>query len=281
MIKRILVPLDPSPFSKAALDWACFMAKRQGAELFGLVILDFPGIKKSIGPVPLGGAFYAKQLQETRVEEARKRIDSLLSGFIKKCQSQGIDHSENLSQGMPSQCIIMESLYFDAVVMGLRTYFHFETTDKEGDSLEKVLDHSITPIYGIPAKIQLPQRPGRKMKVLILFNGSMAAGHALQRFAQLALPEKSDVILLCSHEERETASVYLDKAEAYLARHSFGRIQKEWTGEDLLPLLERDYLGRVDLVVVGSHSKRGLFKYKLGSVPKELVKLASTPLLIG
>jgi nucleotide-binding universal stress UspA family protein len=281
MIKRILVPLDPSPFSKAALDWACFMAKRHGAELSGLVVLDFPGIKRSIGPVPLGGSFYAARLQKSRVEDAEKRIHSLLSGFIKKCQSMGIDHSENLSQGVPSQCIIMESLYFDAVVMGMRTHFHFETSDKHGDSLEKVLDHSITPIYGIPRNIQLPELPSYKMKVLVLFDGSMAAGHALQRFAQLALPDQSDVILLSSHEKQEVASGYLDKAELYLRRHSFRSIQKEWTAEDIIRVLETDYLGQIDLVVTGAHSKKGLFKFKLGSVPKHLVQLASTPILIG
>jgi nucleotide-binding universal stress UspA family protein len=111
--------------------------------------------------------------------------------------------------------------------------------------------------------------------------GSMAAGHALQRFAQLALPDKSDVILLSSREDRKTASGYLDEAEAYLRRHSFSDTQKDWTGEDILPVLGKDYLGWVDLVVVGSHSERGVFKYKLGSVPNYLIKLANTPILIG
>jgi nucleotide-binding universal stress UspA family protein len=281
MIKRILVPLDPSPFSKAALDWACFMAKRQSAELTGLVVLDFPGIKKSIGPVPLGGSSYARQLKEARLGAAKKHIQSLLARFNEKCQKEGVDHSTGQRQGVPSQWILAESIYFDAVVMGLRTHFRFETSDKPGDSLEKVIDHSITPIYCIPEKIRLPQRPGQKMKVLISFNGSMAAGHALQRFAQLARPDRSDVILLSSHENREVASGYLDQAEIYLRRHSFDSIEKKWTRDDILQVLEKEYLGKVDLIVVGSHSQKGLFKFKLGGVPKYIIKVASTPILIG
>jgi nucleotide-binding universal stress UspA family protein len=281
MIKRILVPLDPSPFSKAALDWASFMAKRHGAELTGLVVLDFPGIKKSIGPVPLGGSFYAEKLQKSRLEDAKKHIQSLLSRFNEKCKKEGIDHSAGQRQGVPSHWILAESIYFDAVVMGLRTHFRFEASDKPGDSLEKVIDHSITPIYCIPEKIHLPERPGQKMKILISFNGSMAAGHALQRFAQLALPDRSDVILLSSHENREVALGYLEQAERYLRRHSFSHIQKKWTGDDILQVLEKEYLGKVDLIVVGSHSQKGLFKFKLGSVPKYLIRVARTPILIG
>jgi len=109
----------------------------------------------------------------------------------------------------------------------------------------------------------------------------MAAGHALQRFAQLALPDRSDVILLISHENREVAFGYLDQAEMYLRRHSFSHIQKKWTGDDIIQVLETDYLDKVDLIVVGSHSQKGLFKFKLGSVPKYLIKVARTPILIG
>ena len=53
MIKRILLPLDSSPYTDTAMEIGCDLAERHGAELTGLVILDIPGIEKSIGPVPL------------------------------------------------------------------------------------------------------------------------------------------------------------------------------------------------------------------------------------
>jgi nucleotide-binding universal stress UspA family protein len=281
MIKRILVPLDPSPFSKAALDWAMFMARRHDAELAGLVILDFPGIRKSTGPVPLGGSFYAGRLQESRAEEATKRINTLLARFVEKCDKERVAHSENRRQGIPSRWILKESIYYDAVVMGMRTHFRFGTGEKHGDSLEKVLDHSITPIYCVPQNVRLPEGPDRKMTALILFNGSLPSGHALQRFAQLAVPERSDVVLLISHEEREEALGLLDQAEAYLRRHSFERIQKKWTDDNIIKALESGYPDGIDLIVVGAHSQKGLYKFKLGGVPRHLIKAANTPLLLG
>jgi nucleotide-binding universal stress UspA family protein len=281
MIKRILVPLDPSPYSEAALEWAIFMAKRHGAEVSGLVILDFPGIKKSIGPVPLGGSFYAERLQQSRVEEAKKRINSLLTRFIEKCETAKVGHSEERGQGVPSDSILKRSIYFDAVVMGMRTRFRFGMDEKHGDSLERVLDHSITPLYCIPQGVRLPEGPSRKMSALILFNGSLASGHALQRFAQLARPEKSEVILFASADDREEAMGYLDKAESYLRRHSFDLIQKKWTDKEPVGALESGYLGRVDLIVAGAHSQKRMIKFKLGRVPKHLIEAANTPLLLG
>ena len=91
MIKRILVPLDPSPYSKSALNLACIIAKVYDAELTGLVILDIPGIEDSIGPVPIGGLYYAEKLEKEKKEEAQKRIDGLLKNFKKKCEKETVN----------------------------------------------------------------------------------------------------------------------------------------------------------------------------------------------
>ena len=59
MVKSILIPLDPSPYTDSAIEIGCRMAKYHGAQLTGLVILDIPGIEKQIGPVPIGASYYA------------------------------------------------------------------------------------------------------------------------------------------------------------------------------------------------------------------------------
>jgi len=54
MLKRILIPLDPGPYTEKCIELGCIMANRLDAELTGMVILDIPGIEKSVGPVPDG-----------------------------------------------------------------------------------------------------------------------------------------------------------------------------------------------------------------------------------
>ena len=46
MIKRILIPLDPSEYAQAAIQVGAQIARRTDAELTGLVILDIESIEE-------------------------------------------------------------------------------------------------------------------------------------------------------------------------------------------------------------------------------------------
>ena len=279
MIKRILIPLDTSPYTEAALELGCNVAKRHGAELTGLVVLDIPGIEKSITPVPIGGLYYLEHLEKSIEKRARKRIQSLLDRFDEKCEKEGIAHRQAERQGSPSEQIIRESIFYDFVIIGLYTYFDFRASDKPGDTLDKILDHSITPIYGVPEKFSMPT--AEKIKVLIAFNGSLPSARALQRLAQLAVPETTEVTLLMSDPERETADYYLDQAEAYLNSHSIRNVSKEWISQDIIEAMKESYLDWATIVVVGAHSKRRLIDFTVGSLTKYLIKEARKPIIIG
>ncbi len=75
MIKRILLPLDPSSYTKTATYIACKIAQLHHAEVTGLVILDLPGIERSIGPIPMGALHYAEKIELAKKVEASQRIE--------------------------------------------------------------------------------------------------------------------------------------------------------------------------------------------------------------
>jgi nucleotide-binding universal stress UspA family protein len=281
MIKRILIPLDPSPFTDMALEIGTTMAKINQAELTGLVILDIPGIEKSIGPIPLGGLYYAEKVEKARQKEAHDHIHSLQEKFKHKCEKEGVAYRLAEQQGSPSERIIQESIFYDAVIIGMRTFFHFETQDSPGDSLEKILDETITPVYAVPEKFDLPRVPEEKIKVLIAFDGSLPSARALQRFAQLAPVDIFEVRLLISEQDEEKARYYLNEAESYLKSHNVHHIEKEWINGNIKDAIDEKYLDWADVIVVGAHSKRGLFKFMVGSLTKHLIKIAKKPILIG
>ena len=81
-----------------------------------------------------------------------------------KCKKEGIRHREAERQGSPSTQILNESLYYDLIMVGLKSYFHFETSEKYGRSLDQLLKESVTPIYGIPEKILNWEKPDRKIR---------------------------------------------------------------------------------------------------------------------
>ncbi len=281
MIKRILIPLDPSPYTESALEIGTTMAQFNNAQVTGLVILDIPGIEKSIGPVPLGGLYYAEKIEKTKQEMAEKRIHELLTRFREKCESAGIDYREAELQGSPSERIIQESIFYDAIIIGMRTFFHFETRETPGDSLEKVLDQTVTPVYAVPEKLIMPELPSEKINVLIAFDGSLPAARAMQRFAQLAPVDVFNVRIIISEDDEKKAHYYLNQAEAYLNCHNVNQIQKEWIRDDIIEVIEKKYLDWAHVIVVGAHSKKGLFDFKVGSLTRHLIKIARKPVLIG
>jgi nucleotide-binding universal stress UspA family protein len=280
MIKRILIPLDPSPYTTAALDMACVIARINDAELTGIVVLDVPGIRKSTGPVPIGAYRYAEKERNFKEKEAKERKDLLLSMFREKCELEGVKYSKSKHEGTPSEQIISESIYYDTMIMGMRTYFQFATSDESGDTLDKILDYSITPIFAVPKEYSFSKRLEKKLKVLIPYNGSLPAARALHHFAHLSIV-KAEVKILMSDKNKDTAEFHLDRAAEYLNAHSISEIKKEWTTKDIIDEVEAKYLDWADIVVVGAHSKKSLTNFFVGSLTKHLIKAAKKPVLIG
>jgi len=83
------------------------------------------------------------------------------------CEAQHVAHMEDEFAGVPASVITETAALYDLVVMGLRTFYHFETRENDGDSLERILDRTASPVLAVPAD------PGAAFqRVLIAYDGS-------------------------------------------------------------------------------------------------------------
>ncbi|MDA1276507.1 MAG: universal stress protein [Verrucomicrobia bacterium] len=289
MIKRVLIPLDPSPYADAALAFACELARKHDAAIGGLVILDTCGIEKSIGPIPAGGLYYADLHIAREEKQSHDRIRALLEKFEAHCESAKVRHFQSERQGTPAENIVQESVFYDCVTIGLRTFFEYETDagadllygtsdDHPGDSLDRVTQHSVVPTFAIPLGWKPLDRP---FKVLLAFNGSVASVRSLHQFANLFTPATAEVTVLTACPDSIKGRFLLDQVEAYLNAHGFEKIRKEWTGMDIRRAMSNGFAERSDLIVVGAHSKTLIVDFMLGSVCKDLIARAEKPLLIA
>ncbi|MCP4724091.1 MAG: universal stress protein, partial [bacterium] len=178
MIKRILIPLDNSKYCESAIETGCYMARYYGAELTAITVLDIPGIENSVGPVPMGGSAYAKELREHKKKEAHETLEKVLKGFREKCDTENVQHRVLQESGEPAEEIINYAILYDLVVMGLKTFFHFGTSDEPGETIDKLLEHTVTPGIAVPENFQIT---GKEMNVLIAFDGSLPAARALRQ----------------------------------------------------------------------------------------------------
>jgi len=278
MLRRILIPLDSSPYSQAALKWGCYTAKRLDAELTGLAVLDIPGIERSVGSVPAGGIYFAQHLVEKREDEALGHVEKLLKDFEEKCKQDGIKYRIAKRQGNPSDEIIHSSIYHDLVVLGLRNCYHFECEQKANDSVEKVLDNMVTPVLAVPDRFEVPQG---KVNALIAFNASLPSSRAMHRFAQLVRTAEFKVKLLMSDPDMDYAQSCLAQAEEYLRAHDFDDIEKVWTPQNIYEEIRDQHLADANLIVIGAHLKKGITDFMVNSLMKHLLREENKYLLIG
>jgi nucleotide-binding universal stress UspA family protein len=257
------------------------MAKIYDAQVTGLVVLDIPGIEKSIGPIPAGALHFAEKIELAKKTEASQRIELLMKKFRDICETEGIAFFEAHEQGYPSDQIIEVSKYYDLVLIGLRTFYHFETSNKAGDSLENLLKESVTPVMGVPEKFSLNILGGEKIKVLIAHDGGLQSARALQRFGQLANSFYMDITILNSSQDKQVGNYILDQAEEYLKVRNVANVEKEWTSQDIIQVIQDKYYDSHDAFCVGAHAKEGLFDFKVGSLTRFLVKQGQKPVFIG
>lgn len=278
MLKRLLVPLDPSPFSTSAVSHACELAADHNAEVTGLIVVDVPGIHKSVTPISPGSAHIAERAELRMEAEAYGILSGLLEEFADQCDKAGVAHRSVESAGDPVEIISWESAFYDLLVIGLRTHFSFKTSEEPGKTLSKLIGKLATPILAVPESYT----PfGNTLESVIAFNGSPASIRSMRQFAQNFKGKNLDIVILTSSDEMDEAREIAEPAEGYLSAYGFDRIRLEWTPEDILDAIDEQYIGSAEVIVSGMHSKRGLFDFHVGSLPEHLVAEAKIPVYIG
>ena len=271
MLKRILVPLDSSEFSRTATRAACQIAKRNNAEVIGLTILDLLGVTGDVAPIhAVALKAYHERLHQAEID-ATERIKYALSYFRQICEREGVEHKEHELQGISANGILSSAAYADLVVMGLRTYFRNPTT--EGNSLEEVINESATTTLALPK--HFPEFP---KTILLAYDGSHHATRALHATASMhhAMPfEKAYIVT--SNSDPGTRSFLLQQAAVYLRSHHLEDIVLVDTEADIIETVHEDFLEKVDLIALGIHGRHPIKDFFVGS----LINFGHKPLLLA
>ncbi len=280
MLKRILVPLDTSDYSKAAVDYACSMANQHDATLTGIVVLNLFGLKKSLGRPGVGGIHYYKKLEDFKIKEAQEHIEKLKSDFAQKCKKKGINYTIDDEQGRPSSWILEDGKFHDIIVIGMKTHFRLGSGRETGASSERIIENSVTPKYLIPSKEGLRQKLN---KVLVLLDEGQPSGRALQRYCQVGLPgatKKIRVIMTCKKEKEGREAI--ERAKQLLGAHGFKSVEDFWYPNSIKKHLEEDgHVDWADLIVKAPNPESEIIHFKFSNLTKFLIKLEKKPLFLG
>ena len=275
MPQRIIVGLDGTEYSKSAIHWAIRRANVFGAVIVGIAILDVPGIEKAAIGAGLGASFYAKKSIDTKLEDASAKTKEFMNEFETLVKEAGIPYEMYLKIGDPVDVFMEEGKTADLIIMGLRTYFQFETTQQPDDELiRRLLKDPVCPILGVPKKIQ-PHRT-----VIIAFDGSPESARAMRLYTHISpnIPDTYAVKVLTVSDSLEEGQYLLGRAERYLNTYGI-QPEKIWrTGipEEVIYQTAMEHMPC--MVVMGVYMDKKTFLF--GHRTQKLMEDGTIPFLV-
>jgi len=277
---RILVGIDGSDFGKRAVAYGIALAKNSGATLAGICVVDTFGIERHSAGANIGAFYFAEKLIDEKINESSDTLERLLDEFEEKCKSNGVKYEKILTCGTPAKEIIRESELADLMILGVRTFFHFETSEGPGDTFEKVVSHGRCPLIAVTDE-ELPMEMG----VLIAYDGNLKSNNAMRAFAGIndRFNFSREVTLLNVNDDPCEGEAVLEKADRYLQAHQLTVKKKVRAGrprEIIYKMAKEMEAARKTLLVIGTSGSNEISDYILGNSIKNIVRDGSVPMFI-
>ncbi|HWT84059.1 MAG TPA: universal stress protein, partial [Candidatus Methylomirabilis sp.] len=245
MLTRILVGLDNTPNTDAAVRQAIEVAQRHRAQLTGLVVEDVRALE-NVGPIPIGGSYYAKRLREHRRTQSHTQCEGAVARFEAACQGARIRYEVKRITGDPFETFAAQGRYHDMVILSVQFQFYHGVIEEPRNPLGRLMKRGMRPVIAVAPDAQSIRQ------VIIAYNGSIESTMAMKQFLQLSpWPEISARLVWCG-EESADAQELLDQARAYCRSHGLAvevDLKAASRREELL-----DYATdrKADLIVIGT-----------------------------
>jgi nucleotide-binding universal stress UspA family protein len=278
MSKRFLVPLDPSEYATSALRLACQQAAADGGTVIVLGVVDVPGIESSESAAPLGAAGFAKKAREHKIREAQETVERLLASGEAACCEHGVTCERELRTGVPVEEVVRAAETADLVVVGVRSFLHFATSEGPCACVEELLRQQACPVLVVPKDLVLPYH-----RVLVPFDGSIQSARSMRLFATYmeSAPFTKDIELLCVEDDIEEGLKRLQSPARYLTLKGFHVTPRVLPGSPKEVLLEEAKREGPGLVVVGASGRSALKTLLFVSVTHTLLEDGSVSLFVS
>ncbi|WOD15584.1 universal stress protein [Paraburkholderia kirstenboschensis] len=298
-VKRILVAVDASPQSARAAEYVRRMTL-PGAQIRIVSVAENPRTLLPVGPMA------DAELQLARAELARDagnavaRARSVFADAGINVESDVIEISRQ--GGYTANALIDAATQWNAdlLVVGARQH-HGMLRWIEGTVSEFITAEAPCSILIVPAGYEADIGPSPQ-RILFALDGSAASLDALHFGLRLARPESRlraiyvvdravrltdfvpiHVLQQAFIEEGHAALVSAASAFAELSNHVETALVKTEPVSDDVPhtIVREAERWHADLLVVGTHGRRGVARWFLGSVAARTARLARTPLLLA
>ncbi len=276
MIKNILVPIDGSEHSKAAMEYGLWFVENFHGTLFGQHVIDTVSIEGSFFHDISGSLGFEPYLDfSTKMREVlEERGKGLLEEFSENCQKKSIRHETYLDMGIIANEICERAKVADLVIMGHRGINEEFSTGMLGSTAESVTRRILRPVFITTKNFKVIENP------LLAYDGSQRASSAMESAAEFCTQLHLPLTVLYIPKEEGTAERVLQEARSYLdsygldVRYEIGKGYPEKSIVDTL--INSNY----DLLFIGAHGHRRIIELVIGGTTEYVLRKSPCPVFL-
>ena len=277
MIKNVLVPLDGSEHSKAALDYAVWITQKFDGMLLGQHIIDtislegtfFHDISGSLGFEPY--LDFSSKMREILDERGKMILDD----FAERCEKEHLSYKTFLDMGLIANEICERAKVADLVVIGHRGVNEEFSTGLLGSTAETITRKCPRPIFVSTKEFAAIERP------LLAYDGSQRASSAMESAAEFCARLKLPLSVLTIAKEEAVARNNLQQAKGYLASYAIEVSYETTRGHPEQKIVEQLVNHNHDLLFIGAYGHRRIIEMVLGSTTEYVLRNAPCPVFLN
>jgi nucleotide-binding universal stress UspA family protein len=273
MIRSMLLPLAEGPLSTSAVDYAFWLAKKDGSHIQALAVIDIKNFEIPVLGTPDGfmpsvvtpPIAESQSLLNEITTQARERLEK----FAQECSARGIACSTDTRTGIPGEIVAREAVAHDIVVMARKGYSRAAAPSEKLDPLvPQVIRGSIRPVLVAGPKFTASET----LILLVAVDGSGHAGKALAVAAELgARPGVSSTVVTVAATD-DLGQETLAPAVAYLRHHGVIPKKEVILGSKASEII-CDVASRAgaDILIMGAYGHRPMREMLFGSTTERVL----------
>jgi nucleotide-binding universal stress UspA family protein len=274
MLRGILVGLDGSAFSDAAVTLGLQWAKAANAILAGQTVIE--RLSPNAAAMAAGSGYFKLAADDKKLAEAKAVADQYLNVFVERCTSAGIASRQLQEIGDPAASILAQAQRYDLIVLGLETRFRTMPGGVSCDTLDKVLQSPPRPVVATPNSLS-------DGKIAVIgFDGSLQASRTLAAYVSTGLAATYENVVVTIDTEFEEATRTSERAADYLALHGLS-VKPRPVETRLDPasiLLDHANQMEAGLVVMGAFGHSSLREFFFGSTTRGVLRESKVPVML-
>lgn len=281
MIKRILVPMGSSEFSKNSLKISASIASKVQAGLALLHVMDTSKIKsvmmsyRTVGAVSLdvpsmasAGSELGAIKDELDIEKAK------VENYYEEMKPQmAFEHSLDEVEGDVAEEILKASRSADLIVMAKVIKGEGDCTDVP-QAIMQVVKHTGRPLLAVCQDKDIGGH------ALVAYDGSRSAGNALRVIGDLHSLFSRITVLTVKNTKEEAAPI-MEEASRYLRSYGLAVEEVHKTGDVVDTIINTANDLGVSMIFMGGYGDNRLKEILIGSVTEKVLTHTYMPVLLS